>query len=64
MKAGVRARHAFDPSAMTTSELARHIDDGEALRILRAVDAVRFARGETDSTELLVSTRRYLGGAS
>jgi hypothetical protein len=60
VKAGIRARHAFDPSAMTTSELAQRIDDGEALRILRAVDAARFARDESDATELLVSTRRYL----
>jgi len=60
VKAGIRTRHAFDPSAMTTSELAQRIDDGEALRILRAVDAARFARDESDATELLVSTRRYL----
>jgi hypothetical protein len=60
VKAGVRARHALDPSALTTAELARHIDDAEALRILRAVDAVRFARSERDATELLVATRRYL----
>lgn len=62
VKAGVRTRHALDPRAMTTSELAEHIDDGEALRILRAVDAVRFAGSTRDATELLVSTRRYLSG--
>lgn len=61
VRAGVRARHALDPSALTTSELAARIDDSEALRILRAVDSVRFARSETDATELLVATRRYLG---
>ena len=60
VKAGVRVRHALDPAPLTTSELAQRIDDGEAVRILRAVDAVRFAGGEFDATELLVSTRRYL----
>ena len=63
VKAGVRARWSLDPSPLTTSELAERIDDPEALRILRAVDAARFAGDTGDPRELLRSVRRYLEDA-
>ncbi|MBW2280030.1 MAG: BatD family protein [Deltaproteobacteria bacterium] len=60
VKAGVRVRWSLDPSPLTTSELAERIDDAEALRILRAADAARFAGDAADPKPLLLAARRYL----
>ncbi len=58
--AGLWLRHGFDPQALTTEEIARRVDDSEAVELLAALDRVRFTRAAGDSHDLLARVGLYL----
>lgn len=61
LEAGVHARYHFDPSHLTTDEIAERIDDPAALELLRSLDQLRFSGRVERSEQLLESVQRYLG---
>jgi hypothetical protein len=60
IKAGIHARHQFDPRALTSDEIAARIDDPEAIGLLRSLERMRFAPGHHQPETLLAAVRRYL----
>lgn len=60
LKAGVHARHHFDPLPYTTDELERRVDDPEAIALMRRLDQARFAGADKETDELVSAVRRYL----
>jgi hypothetical protein len=61
VRAGVHARHGFDPSALTTEEIAERGADTEAVRLLGELDRARFSGRVAHPETLLAEVRRHLG---
>jgi hypothetical protein len=62
LEAGIMARHHLDLRGLTTEEIARRVDDVEAIRLLSTLDRVRFAAEPGAPETLLSAVTRYVEG--
>ena len=60
LKAGIQTRHGFDPSSLTTEEIAARIDDSDALDLLRTLDRMRFTTPAASPESLLSRVSEYV----
>ncbi len=60
LKAGIQTRHGFDPSSLTTEEIAARIDDSDALDLLRTLDRMRFTTSAASPESLLSRVSEYV----
>jgi hypothetical protein len=61
VRAGVHARHGFDPTSLTTQEIAERGADPELVRLLEELDRARFSGRIARPEALLADVRRHLG---
>ncbi len=61
VRAGVHVRHGFDPTSLTTEEIAARGADLDAVRLLEELDRARFSGRLARPETLLADVRRHLG---